>query len=454
MTSRRAVLPALLASAASLLATAAPAPAVTWKRINSGTTDAIAAIAYRPGGRLTFATSAGKIFTRSHGRFKLQASFPGRAFTDVAFRPSGDVALATADTGHLYRFAGGAWTPIALTSATYDLNDCRGGLNPPAARVTPTDNLVSVAWGSDNVAWVVGAGTGEVLKSVDGGVTWTDVSRQADGTCRVPNDLSDVETVPGNADTAFFIGPFEATYETGDGLATAATKISRLVLDCRKGLTRMAIDPVSPNRISGAGADCAFGWGFSNDSGTTSDFVDRFNQTSWNDLAGGPGVFVVAGEHGAIERTYNGGATSRIPARGVIRHETWRSISLADRADAAVGGDNGVLALTRNLSPRPSLGFTGVRARRSRITIRGRLRVPRGLDPVTACRGSVLLTVKRGHRLIAQRSARIRQNCRFGVTIRLSARRVGHAQRLTVVVRFGGAPQLGVRRRTLHVRVR
>jgi hypothetical protein len=421
MTSRRRVMPALLASAGALLCAAAPAPAVTWKRVNSGTTDSIAAIAYRPGGRLTFATSAGRIFARqSNGRFALQASFPGRAFTDVAFRPSGDVALATADTGHLYRFAGGQWTPVGLLGATYD-TDCNPVVHPPAPRVTPTDNLVAVAWSSDSVAWVVGAGTGEVLESVDGGVTWTEVSRQADGTCRIPKDLTDVQAVPGNPDTVFFIGPFEATYASGDGLASAATPISRLVLDCRQGLTRIAIDPLSPNRIAGAGADCAFGWGFSDDSGSTSDFVDRFNQTSWHDLAGGAGVFVVAGDRGAIERTYNGRSSSRIPAGGAIRHETWRSISLADRADAAVGGDNGVLALSRDLSPRPSLGVSGVRARRSRITVRGRLRVPRRVDPVTACRGTVLLTVLRGRRLIAQRSARIRQSCRLAATIRPSA---------------------------------
>jgi hypothetical protein len=101
-----------------------------------------------------------------------------------------------------------------------------------------------------------------------------------------------------------------------------------------------------------------------------SDFVDRFNQTSWHDLAGGAGVFVVAGDRGAIERTYNGRSFSRIPARGVLRHETWRSISLADRADAAVGGGNGVLALSRDLAPRPSLGFTGVRRRTLDVRVR------------------------------------------------------------------------------------
>jgi hypothetical protein len=450
---------ALLAAGAALLGGPALASAVTWKRVATGTGDDITALSYRPGA-LSFATGAGRIFARqASGSFAQQAFFPGRQFFDIAFSPSGAVGLASADSGHLYRFAAGAWSPVSLAGATV-AQDCPFNPAPPYARETPTDNIVAVAWSSETVAWALGASEGEVLKSVNGGVTWTDVSRLADGSCRLPHDPSDVAPIPGSAADVYLLDDVGNAYRTADGLATPARQIARLPLVCTGGLSRMALDPANPNRIAGVGSNCGYTWGFSRDAGSTSHAVDDGDPAGLRDVAAADGTFVVAGDKGEIKRTFDGAGFSRIPAGGALRRESWLSVAMADRLHAAVGGTNGVLALSSTVSPRGSLVIShgGVSARRAgrRVTVhvRGRLHPPRGVPAAVACQGDVFLTVKRGRRQVVSRSARIRPDCRFSRTISLTRRQVGGARRLTVVVRFGGDRQLGVRRRTLHVRVR
>jgi hypothetical protein len=450
---------ALVAVGMALLAGPAMASAVTWKRVATGTGDDITTLSYRPGA-LWFATGGGRIFARRlNGSFAQQAFFPGRQFFDIAFSPSGAVGLAAADSGHLYRFAAGAWAPVNLAGATV-AQDCPFNREPPYPRATPTDNLVAVAWSSETVAWALGSSEGEVLKSVNGGVTWTDVSRLPDGTCRLPHDPSDVAPVPGSATDVYLLDDVGNAYRTADGLATPVQPLARLPLVCTGGLSRMTLDPANPNRIAGVGSDCGYTWGFSRDAGSTSHAVDDGDPTGLRDAAAAAGTFLVVGDRGEIKRTFDGAGFARIPAGGAIRHEGWLSVGMADRLHAAVGGANGVLALSSNVSPRGSLvirrgGASARRAgRRVTVRVRGRLHPPRGVPAAVACQGQVFLTVKRGRRQLVSRSARIRPDCRFSRTLTLSRRQVGGAHRLTVVVRFGGDRQLGVRRRLLHVRVR
>jgi hypothetical protein len=360
------------------------------------------------------------------------------------------VGLASADTGRIYRFVAGHWAPATVT--TYDFDSCPAFGDPPFARVPEKANIEAVAWGTNSVAWAVGAGDSVILKSIDAGATWTDVNRLADGSCRVQDNFTDVAAVPGSPSDAYFLAQFGNPYRTADGMASAPTKLDGFVA-CLTGLTRLALDPASPNRIATAGnGNCAFGLAFSGDSGSTAHPTGPNDTRPLRAIAGAPGVFVAAGDNGVIRRTFNGIASDNIPVRGALRHENWLSVDLADRAHAAVGGINGALALSANVDPRARI-TASLRARRTRVRVRGRLRLPRGIDAVAACNGSVRLTVKRGRRVLARRSARVRSSCRFSKTIRLSARRVGSARRLTVVVRFPGNQVLGASRRTLHVRV-
>jgi hypothetical protein len=451
---RRVVL-AVLTAGTVLLVTAPAAPAVTWRRAAAGTAEDISAVDYRSPAQLLFTTTAGSIFARApNGSFARQAAFPGRQLSDIAFRPAGDVGLATADSGHLFRFANGVWTPVSLAGATWN-HDCPDLPEPPYARVAPVDNLVAVAWSSETVAWVMGASAGEVLESVDAGATWTDVSRLADGTCRLDARLADVAPVPGG-DT-YFLDVDATLWRAVDGFATAPGRVRDMPICSVGDLVRLAIDPASPNRLAAISA-CDGEWGFSRDSGTTAQLNTPSHTVPLRAVAAGPGVFLAAGDRGKIERTFDGVAYDDIPARGALAREAWTSVDLADREHAAVGGRNGVLVLSADVGPRPALllrgGVQATRAgRRVIVRARGRLRPPRGI-PAAACPGRVRVTVARGRRQLAARSARVRPSCRFATTIRLPIRRVGRARRLTVRVRFGGNPQLDARRKTVHVSVR
>jgi hypothetical protein len=222
VTRTRRIAVAGLGACAAMLMMAGSAGAVTWRQANTGTAEPITAIEYRSPQQLWFATGAGNIFARQpDGAFAVQGSFPGRQFFDIAFRPSGDVGLAGADSGQLFRFAGGAWAPVSLANASID-QDCPDTPQPPYSRVTPTANIVAVAWSSDTVAWAATATRGQVLKSVDAGATWTDVSRQADGTCRVSAPISDIAPIPGSANDVYFVSTASGLWRTIDGLASPA----------------------------------------------------------------------------------------------------------------------------------------------------------------------------------------------------------------------------------------
>jgi hypothetical protein len=437
---------------------ASAAGAVTWRQANTGTAEPITAIEYRSPQQLWFTTGAGNIFARQpNGAFAVQGAFPGRQFFDVAFRPSGDIGLAGADSGQLFRFAGGAWAPVSLANASID-QDCPDTPAPPYSRVTPTANIVAVAWSSDNVAWAATATRGQVLKSADAGATWTDVSRQADGTCRISAPVSDIAPIPGSEGDVYFVTTASGLWRTIDGLASPAAFKLGMMDGCTNGpIVRLAVDPLSANRVSAAG-DCLLTWAFSGDAGASKHYIDAAGSGAPHDIAAGPGVFLVVGDNGSIRQTFDGTAFNTVTPRGRLGNVQWLSADFAGRDRAAVGGASGVLILSDEAGPGPGISGSSGSARRSggriRVRIRGRLTVPAGIPRSAVCRGRVLLTIKRGKRTIAARNATVRRSCRFSKTATLRASAVGRARTLRVTVRYGGNAQLGVRTKTFSVRVR
>lgn len=458
MTRIRRIAVAGLGAWATILLTAGAAGAVTWRQANTGTAEPITAIEYRSPEQLWFTTGAGNIFARQpNGAFAVQGAFPGRQFFDIAFRPSGDIGLAGADSGQLFRFAGGAWAPVSLANASVG-QDCPDTPAPPYSRVTPTGNVVAVAWSSDTVAWAATATRGQVLKSVDAGATWTDVSRQPDGTCRISAPVSDIAPIPGSEGDVYFVTTASGLWRTIDGLASPAAFKLGMMDGCTDGpIVRLAVDPLSANRVSAAG-DCLLTWAFSGDAGASKHYIDAVSTGAPHDIAAGPGVFLVVGDNGSIRQTFDGTTINKVTPRGALGNVQWLSADFAGRDRAAVGGASGVLILSDEAGPGPGISGGSRSARRSggriRVRISGRLTVPAGIPRTAVCRGRVLLTIKRGKRTIAARNATVRRSCRFSKTARLSARAVGSARTLRVTVRYGGNAQLGVRTKTFSVRVR
>ncbi len=357
---RRATVAALaaIAAIAAFAASTTAAQAITWTGLDTTTAEEISAVEYHPDGRIWFATAAGKIFSRpAGGAFAQNASFPGRQFTDIAFRAAGDIGLATADSGHLYRSidGGATWSPIDLTNDSYS-QACTGS---PAAVSTPSDNLLAVEWASDSVAWVVSKARGQVLRSTNNGVSWSERSRQNDGECRIDADVTDVAPIPGSADDLYFVDDnFATLWRTSDALASSAAQRTNLV-NCFGVVMKLAVDPASPNRI-GASGTCTgtLHWGFSSDSGSTSAYVRSLSSARIRDLDAAAGVFLAVGDAGLIEQTFDGSTAFAQPASGALATRDWRAVDFADAAHAVVAGIGGALAITdqANQPPPPPSG--------------------------------------------------------------------------------------------------
>ena len=317
MTRIRRIAAAGLGACAVMLAMAGPAGAITWRQVNTGTTESITAIDYHSLTQLRFTTGGGSIFVRRpDGSFAAEGSFPGRQFLDIAFRPSGDVGLAAADSGRLFRFAGGVWAPVSLANTSVD-HDCPSTPQPPYARSTPTANVLAVAWSSDTVAWATTAAPGQVLKSVDAGATWVDAGRLPDGTCRLGATITDVGPITGSDADVYFVAN-GGVWRTIDGLASPASFKSSPLITCYGNPMRVAVDPANANRLSTAGP-CLLNWALSLDAATSFKPIDAGDGTDLHDVAAGAGVFLAVGDNGEIRQTFDGSAFFKRAARGRLR---------------------------------------------------------------------------------------------------------------------------------------
>ncbi len=73
-----------------------------------------------------------------------------------------------------------------------------------------------------------------------------------------------------------------------------------------------------------------------------------------------------------------------------------------------------------------------------KIVVKGKIKVPAGVNAKTACSGTVFLTIKKGKKLLSARNAKLSKSCSFAKTISLSKRKVGAAKKLAITVRFQG----------------
>ena len=164
---------------------------------------------------------------------------------------------------------------------------------------TPSATLVATAWSSDTVAWAVSSGDGQILKSVDAGVTWKEVSRRVDGTCKLPARVTDVATVPGSADDAFFVEDrFARVWRTADGLVTVAPPAAGVThVNCFDAQMPLAFDA---NRLSLAGAcvGSPLHWGASFDGGVSGDFLGSPSSGPLRDTAARGGTMLAVGGKG------------------------------------------------------------------------------------------------------------------------------------------------------------
>ena len=73
-----------------------------------------------------------------------------------------------------------------------------------------------------------------------------------------------------------------------------------------------------------------------------------------------------------------------------------------------------------------------------KIVVKGKIKVPAGVNAKAACSGTVFLTIKKGKKLLSARNAKLSKTCSFSKTISLSKSKVGSAKKLAITVRFQG----------------
>ena len=63
-----------------------------------------------------------------------------------------------------------------------------------------------------------------------------------------------------------------------------------------------------------------------------------------------------------------------------------------------------------------------------KIVVKGKIKVPSGVNAKTACTGTVNMTIKKGKTLLTARNAKLSKKCAFTKTISLSKSKVGSAK--------------------------
>jgi hypothetical protein len=116
-------------------------------------------------------------------------------------------------------------------------------------------------------------------------------------------------------------------------------------------------------------------------------------------------------------------------------------------APAFQGGLTGPLSTP----PLPSPRSLSLKARRKRdrrrpfaFGLSGKLGRPSGVSKADGCRGRVTITLKRGKRRLARKSAKLRSNCTYKRSVRLRGRRL--RGKITATARFPGNSALKSRR--------
>jgi photosystem II stability/assembly factor-like uncharacterized protein len=349
--------------AGALATVPATASAGIWTPVPSGTTVDITAVSQPNAGTLVYGTAGGQIFKNGTARF----ASPGNSINDIAFSPSGTLGLAAANNGKLLVSSNGGdtWTAATLTNTTFPQSFACSGA-PSTRTAAPTGNFNAVSWASDTVGYAVPDDLGEVFKTVNGGGSWTDVSRQADGTCRIDTDgdpLTDVEAVPGSDLVWFLADDFGTLYITGNGLASSVSQRGpESAVNCFDHHPQLALDVDNPNRafaVDRCNANLQFG--FTSDGGSTWNISQNYfageggSLSGLNDVDVSGGSAVAVGNGGAILVDNDGRNAYFQRADGVDAATDWLSADKLDATHAVVGGRGGRLLTTSQATTIPDI---------------------------------------------------------------------------------------------------
>ncbi|HEY1715206.1 MAG TPA: hypothetical protein VGG07_20045, partial [Solirubrobacteraceae bacterium] len=329
--------------------------------VSSGTSSTITSIVYQSPTRFWYATSSGTIAFWNGSSFTPATGItPGENFVDLAFQAAGSVGYAVTSNGHVWRSMnnGANWTLISPTPSTR--GDCT------SATLAAESELNAVQWANSSTVYLLGNNS-TIIRSTNADTAGTpifnELNKLATGTCAIQNegfaeDFTDATFLPTNPADAFFVGQsFGRLYETSNALSTpvSGNLVTDGTVNSFTGNPRLAQDPNSPNRIWVADHESGGNCGtlclqVSSDGGTTvaaATFPNDANVIgNLFDISSQGGVEVTAGSGGEIFTSPDGTNFYNQPADGALATQNWRSEAAFDGAHAAVGGENGALAIT------------------------------------------------------------------------------------------------------------
>ena len=352
----------------ALLALTSTAQAASiWTPVSSGTTSTITSIVYQSPTRFWYATSNGTIAAFNGSSFVAGSGIlAGENFVDLAFQPGGSVGYAVTSNGHVWRStnSGTSWTQLSTPSTR---SDCT------SATLAAETELNAVQWANSTTAFLLGD-NGTILRSVNADAvtpTFTEINKTATSICAVqnegsPQDMTDATFLPGNPADAFYVArSFGRLYQSSQALSSPASgaRIGETV-NSFTGNPRIAQDSNNPNRlwvvdhesggncgtlclqVSTNGGTIAAAATFPNDDHVIGNLYDVSSQG---------GVEVTAGLGGEIFTSVDGTNFYDQPADGALATQNWRAEAAFDAQHAAVGGENGALAVTAAANTIPDI---------------------------------------------------------------------------------------------------
>lgn len=351
-------------AATALLALAGPAAAGIWTPVPSGTTGTITAITYA-GTTPVYGTASGQILKNA----AVTSTNPGFGVRDIAFAPGGTVGVAALSNGRLLRTTDGGddWSVVNLANSTVNQSVvCASSPGGPSPTGSPTGNFNAVTWKNATTAYAINQQEGMVLKTVNGGVSWSDTSRRSDNTCRVDPGGSDYMTdayaVPGSDIVWMVSDSFGSIFISTDGIGSPVTRLSDDGPNCFDHRPRLAVDPDQSNQayqVDSCDGDLQLT--YSQDGGATWTFGQRYfagdgsQLKGLNDVAVAGGTALAVGNGGAILVDPNGRDAYFQRADGSDATNDWDAVAKLDGNTAVVGGANGRLLTTTSASALPDV---------------------------------------------------------------------------------------------------
>ena len=289
-----------------------------------------------------FDAGGGQVFRNGN----VNTNAPGVRFTDIALNPSGTVGLAVGRGGELWRSTGAG--PFSDQGAIATRASCGGA-------VVPAGDLHAIVWQDDSVVYVVGQ-DGTVLRSQNAGQAWAEVNKSVPG-CVTNVGASDFTDVALSGTTLTLVTedgkvaraqtPFASGSVVTDAAACAGAAV--VATDGAKTIVARACEGGSPEslRTSADGSE-TFARPTRRSPDTTSD-------NGLHDAAWGGGVGIAVGNANRVFLLPDtGNAYVSNPGTGLIGVD-WNAADKVGKDLAAIGGDNGKLAVTAQASRLPDL---------------------------------------------------------------------------------------------------